>query len=248
MFDSDTDSWYDWKRGNDINEMHAGHNAEARNSVRMIGSDRSKNFASDDGQRRTSRSNGMIRCDTIPTSSRRSSTEVRFINPAIYAETLNDQDLEHGDDVRVKVGTKNDGLVLANCGDSAEMSDRMSSMSINNDLGASYMDYAGDQGSAQETYRCYSLNSPGASASAQSGIMRSKSVISYPERRCRVTESADDSKERCCNTQIDPEMERYTRYSLKNRINHRISFLFVSPIIFPVPFFSSSFLNKQVRV
>ncbi|OAD60254.1 hypothetical protein WN48_06104 [Eufriesea mexicana] len=213
MFDSDTDSWYDWKRGNDINEMHGVNNAETRNSVCMISSDRLKNFPSDDGERRTSRSNGMIRCDAIPASSR-SNTEVRFINPAIYAETLNDQDVEHEVEIQVKVGTKNDGIVVANCGDSAEMCDMMSTMSLNNDLAASFMNYAGDQGSAQETYRCYSLNSPDTSASLQSGIIRSKSVISYGapnhiERRCRITDSADNSKERCCSRQIDSEVQRY---------------------------------------
>ncbi|KAK9298136.1 hypothetical protein QLX08_008452 [Tetragonisca angustula] len=177
--------------------------------------DRSKNFATDDFERRSSRSNGLIRYGTIPASSR-SSTEVRFINPAIYAETLNDEDIEREVEIQVKVNPKNDGHPIRNCGDSAGMSDMMSTLSINNDLAVSFMDHAGDQGSAQETYRCYSLNSPTTSASLQSDIVRSKSVTSCKlanrvERRCKIAERTGNSYDVCFTGQIEPEVEqRYT--------------------------------------
>lgn len=212
MFESDIDNWYDWKKDDDVvNEIHAVKNAEAINGVCMINSDRSKNFMPNDGQGKNSRSNGMIRCGAIPTSSR-SGTEVRFINPAIYAETLNNEDVEHEVEIRVRVNSKNDGRHVPNCGDSAEMNDMMSTLSINNGLATSFMNHAGDQGSAQETYRCYSLNSPTTSASLQSDIARSKSVTSYTplnriERRCRIPDEADDKYEL---RQVESEVQRYT--------------------------------------
>ncbi|KAF3428671.1 hypothetical protein E2986_02203 [Frieseomelitta varia] len=215
MFDSEIDSWYDCKRGDDLNEMQTVNDAENRNDVCLFSCDRSKNFATDDFERRSSRSNGLIRYDTIPASSR-SSTEVRFINPAIYAETLNDEDIEHEVEIQVKINPKNDGHLIRNCGDSAGMSDMMSTLSINNDLAASFMDHAGDQGSAQETYRCYSLNSPTTSASLQSDIVRSKSVTSCKlanrvERRCKIAERTGNSYDVCSTGQIEPEVEqRYT--------------------------------------
>ena len=221
MFDSEIDSWYDCKRGDDLNEMQTVNDAENRNDVCPFSCDRSKNFATDDFERRSSRSNGLIRYGTIPASSR-SSTEVRFINPAIYAETLNDEDIEREVEIQVKVNPKNDGHPIRNCGDSAGMSDMMSTLSINNDLAASFMDHAGDQGSAQETYRCYSLNSPTTSASLQSDIVRSKSVTSCKlanrvERRCKIAERTGNSYDVCFTGQIEPEVEqRYISHSIVN--------------------------------
>ncbi|XP_033349901.1 uncharacterized protein LOC117233577 [Bombus vosnesenskii] len=216
MLDNDVDSWYDCKR-DDINEMHSVNDAEARNGVCLISSSRWKNVASDDSRRRTgtSRSNGTIRCGTIPTSSR-SGTEVRFINPAIYAETLNGEDVEHEVEIEAKVGSRDDERFARNCGDSAGISDMMSTLSINNDLAASFMDHAGDQGSAEETYRCYSLNSPTTCASLRSGIVRSKSVTSCKhsnriERRCKIADRADNSYDLCSTRDIEWKMQsRYT--------------------------------------
>ncbi|XP_071867995.1 uncharacterized protein [Bombus fervidus] len=215
MFDNDVDSWYDCKR-DDINEMHSVNDAETRNGVCLISSSRWKNVASDDSERRTgtSRSNGTIRCGTIPKSSR-SGTEVRFINPAIYAETLNGEDVEHEVEIEAKVGSRDDERFVRNCGDSAGISDMMSTLSINNDLAASFMDHAGDQCSAEETYRCYSLNSPTTCASLRSGIVRSKSVTSCKhsnriERRCKIADRADDSYDLCSTRDIEWKMQRYT--------------------------------------
>ena len=213
MFDSEIDSWYDCQRGDDMNETV--NDAESRNDVCLLSRDRSKNFlASNDGEKRSSRSNGLIRYGTEVPASSRFGTEVRFINPAIYAETLNDDDIEHEVEIQVKMNPKNDRHPIRNCGDSAGMSDMMSTLSINNDLAASFMDHAGDQGSAQETYRCYSLNSPTTSASLQSDIVRSKSVTSYKlanrvERRCKIAERTGNSYDVCSTEQTEPEVQRY---------------------------------------
>ncbi|CAK9827452.1 hypothetical protein ANTRET_LOCUS5141 [Anthophora retusa] len=205
MLDSDVDSWYDWKRGDDTNEMYTRTNLNTRNV-----SGCSKNFISDDNLRVNPRSNGLICYGAVPTSSR-SGTEVRFINPAIYAETLNDEDEV---EIRVKVSSKDDGQIVANCGDTAKMNDMMSTLSINNHMTTPFVNHAGDQGSAQETYRCYSLNSPDTSASLQSGVARSKSVTSCRssngiEKRCKITTEnrADNSNE--LYRQLDPEEQRY---------------------------------------
>lgn len=215
MFDNDVDSWYDCKR-DDINEMHSVNDAEARNGVCLIGgSNRWKNVASDDSQRRsgTSRSNGTIRCGTIATSCR-SGTEVRFINPAIYAETLNGEDVEHEVEIEAKVGSRDDERFVRNSGGSAGISHMMSTLSINNDLAASFMDHAGDHGSAEETYRCYSLNSPTTCASLRSGVVRSKSVTSCKhsnriERRCKIADRTDNSYDLCSTRDIEWKMQRY---------------------------------------
>ncbi|XP_017882407.1 coiled-coil domain-containing protein 34-like [Ceratina calcarata] len=211
MVDSDADSWYNWKGGDDINEMHTGNNAKTRSGVSLTSCDRSKNIASDVCQKEASESNGLIHYDEIPSSSR--SSIHRYINPAIYAETLNDEDVEHEVEIRVKIGSKNDGRqIVANCGDSAEINDMMSTLSIDNDMAASYVDHTGDQNVSQETYRCYSLNLP--TTSMPTGVVRSKSVTSCTptnrvERRCRIAGTAEDNDELRSPRQIDSEVQRY---------------------------------------
>ncbi|XP_076759162.1 uncharacterized protein LOC143428286 [Xylocopa sonorina] len=205
MFDSDVDSWYDWKGSDDINEMY-----KTKSGIRLTGS---TNFPSDDAQKEGSRTNGLIHCHGIPTSSR--SDIHRYINPAIYAEKLNDDEVEQEVEIRVKISSKDDGRVIANRGDTAEMNDTMSSLSINNDLAASCVNHAGDQCSTQDTYRCYSLNSPTTSASVQSGVLRSKSVTSCTasnriERRCRIADRIENNDELCSSGQIDSEVQRFT--------------------------------------
>lgn len=212
MVDSDIDSWYDWERGDD-SDMH-GTDTGARRNVRLMGSDSLPNVMTDDGYKGSYRSNGMIRYGAVPKSDR-SGTEVRFINPAIYAETLNNEELEHDVEIQVKVSSKNDGPVLVNCGDSVKMTDMMSALSVNNDVGTAYVDHAGDQGSAQETYRCYSFNTSSPSTiSTTCGIVRSKSVTSCTpscrvEGRCKVANSLDNNDELCSARQADTEVQRY---------------------------------------
>ncbi|XP_076241346.1 uncharacterized protein LOC143183606 [Calliopsis andreniformis] len=198
MVDSDVDSWYDWRQGDDFNEMHRGRNA---NDVQLMGSDRYNHLTTDSNRKGSSQSNGLIRYSTTPTSSI-SGPEVRFINPAIYAETLNDEDEEHEVQIRVKVSSNDSGQIEGNCGDFTEVSDVMSTLSIKNDLATSYVNHAGDQVLAQETYRCYSLNSPTTPTSFESGIVRSKSVISCKpssrvERRCKIAGRAETNDELC---------------------------------------------------
>lgn len=215
MVDSDADSWYNWKRDDDINEMHAGNNAKAGSGggVRLTSADRSKNFLSDVRRKDTSETNGLIHCDEIPSSSR--SSIHRYINPAIYAETLNDEDVEHEVQIRVKIGSNDDRRqIVANCGDSAGINNMMSTLSIDNGVAASHVDHAGDQNLAQETYRCYYLNSPTTSASIPAGVNRSKSVTSCTpanrvERRCRIVDTAEDNDELRSSRQIESEVQRY---------------------------------------
>ncbi|KOC65524.1 hypothetical protein WH47_00494 [Habropoda laboriosa] len=214
MLDSDVDSWYDWKQGDNTNEMYTGSNDNTKNGVQLISSDCSRNFISDDSPRGNSRSNGLICYGGMPTSSR-SGPEIRFINPAIYAETLNNEDVEHEVEIRVKVSSKDDGQIMANCGDSAKINNMMSALSIDNNLTTPYVNQAGDQVSAQETYRCYSLNSPGTSASLQSSVARSKSVTSCRssngvERRCKIAREHKTDSSNELYRDIDTEEQRYT--------------------------------------
>lgn len=201
MVDSDVDSWYDWRLGDDLNEMHHGRNVNVSNDAHLIGSDRFNHLTTNDKRKESSRSNALTRYSTTPTSST-SGPGVRFINPAIYAETLNDEDEEHEVEIRVKVSSKDNGQIGGNCGDFTEVSDVMSTLSIKNDFATSFVSHAGDQASAQETYRCYSLNSPATPGSLESGIVRSKSVISCKpstrvERRCKIAGRADNDDELC---------------------------------------------------
>ncbi|XP_076285702.1 uncharacterized protein LOC143211692 [Lasioglossum baleicum] len=204
MVDSDADRWYDWKRDN-FNQMLNGGDVNVSSDMRLAASDRSNPLTYNDSHKDIS--NGLI-----PSSSR-SGAEVRFINPAIYAETLNNEDEEREIQIRVKVSSKDHGATMeGNCGDSSEMSDIMSTLSIKNDLATSFEDHVGDL-SAQDTYRCYSLNSP--VASLENGPLRSKSVISCRpsnrvERRCRIVGRADGNDELCSARLLDPEVQRYT--------------------------------------
>ncbi|XP_003703222.1 uncharacterized protein LOC100882665 [Megachile rotundata] len=209
MFDSDIDSWYKWKRGDDINNTCTGINAYAMNGVRLTNSGPLNHSQSNNHLRETSSSNGLLRYDPISTSSKLGS-EVRFINPAIYAETVNNDDEEQEVEIRVKVSSKKDGQI-GNHGDFSQMSDMMTTLSINNDLATSFGDHSGDPNSAQETYRCYSLNSP--TASYKSEVMRSKSVTSCRpttriERRCKIIDIGDKD-DRMCARQINSGEERY---------------------------------------
>lgn len=214
MVDSDVDSWYDWRQGDDFNEMRREKGTGARNDVRLRGSDRFDRLTSDDSQKGRSRRNGLTGYSMTPTSSK-SGPEVRFINPAIYAETLNNEDEEHEVEIRVKVSSKDNGQQFeGNHGDFTEVNDIMSTLSIKNDLSTSFVSHAGDQASAQETYRCYSMNSPPTPASLESDIVRSKSVVSCRpsnrvERRCRIAGRADDNDELCSARKLDSEVQRY---------------------------------------
>lgn len=218
MVDSDVDSWYDWRQGDDFNEMHRERGTGVRNDVRLRGSDRFDRVTSDDSQKERSRRNGLISYSMTPTSSK-SGPEVRFINPAIYAETLNNEDEEHEVEIRVKVSSKDNGQQFeGNHGDFTEVNDIMSTLSIKNDLSTSFVNHAGDQASAQETYRCYSLNSPPTPASLESDIVRSKSVVSCRpsnriERRCRIAGKADNNDELCSARKLDSEVQRYSVHS-----------------------------------
>nr|XP_033334292.1 eukaryotic translation initiation factor 3 subunit A isoform X2 [Megalopta genalis] len=200
MVDSDSDRWYDWKRDGFIETLN-GPNVNASNELRLA------------GQRDSPLNNGLIQRTATPPSSR-SSAEVRFINPAIYAETLNHEDEEREIEIRVKVSSKDNGaLAEGNFGDSPEMSDIMSTLSIKNDLATSFEEHAGDQASIQDTYRCYSLNSPG--PSLDNGPSRSKSVVSCRpsnrvERRCRIVGRADGNDELCSARLLDSEVQRFT--------------------------------------
>ena len=218
MVDSDVDSWYDWRQGDDFNEMHRERGSGVRNDVRLRGSDRFDHVTSDDSQKGRSRRNGLNSYSMTPTSSK-SGPEVRFINPAIYAETLNNEDEEHEVEIRVKVSSKDNGQRFeGNHGDFTEVNDIMSTLSIKNDLSTSFVNHAGDQASAQETYRCYSLNSPPTPASLDSDIVRSKSVVSCRpsnrvERRCRIAGRADNNAELCSARKLDSEVQRYSVHS-----------------------------------
>ncbi|KZC07177.1 PREDICTED: stress response protein nst1-like [Dufourea novaeangliae] len=211
MVDSDADRWYDWKRDN-FNDLLHGRNVNAGNDARLTGPDQFNRSTYNDSQEGNFCSNGFVNHAAIPGSSS-SGAEVRFINPAIYAETLNNEDEEREIEIRVKVSSKDNGLPIeGNCGDSTEMSDVMSTLSIKNDLDASFANHAGDQASAQDTYRCYSLHSSG---SLESGPLRSKSVISCGapnrvERRCRIVGRADGSDKLCSARLLDPEVQRFT--------------------------------------
>ncbi|XP_076640107.1 uncharacterized protein LOC143351912 [Colletes latitarsis] len=212
MVDSDADSWYNWKQ-DDFNKSHRGRRVNATNDARLTGSSYLNRLTSDDSQKGSSRSNGLIFNSAVPTSSR-SDAEIRFINPAIYAETLNNGNDDREIQIRVKVSSKDSGPIEGNCGDFTGKSDVGSTLSIKNDLSTSFVDHAGDQASAQETYRCYSLNSP--TTSLESGVPRSKSVTScrpsnqVVERRCRIGVRADERDEVCSVNRVDTEEQRYS--------------------------------------
>lgn len=210
MLDSDVDSWYEWKREDDFNETHS---AMSTNDMQLIGSRSLSHLQSDDYRKEASTRNGLICYDATSTGSG-FNPEVRFINPAIYAETLdNEEDEQQEVEIRVKVRSKEDGRI-GNHGDFTQMTDMMTTLSVNNDLTTSIVDQAGDQGSAQETYRCYSLNSPTTFSSYKSDVMRSKSVISCRpsdrvERRCKIVDMAIDNDQLCSVRQINSEVQRY---------------------------------------
>lgn len=211
MVDNDADRWYDWKRDN-INEMLNGGDINASSDLCLAAPNRSSYSTCNDDQKESSRSNGLIHRNAIPESSR-SGTEVRFINPAIYAETLNDEDEEREIKIRVKVSSKDNGAPMeGSCSVSSGISDVMSTLSIKNDLATPFENHVGDHASAQSTYRC-SLNSP--VASLESGPLRSKSVVSCKpsnrvERRCRIVGRADGNDELCSVRLLDPEVQRYS--------------------------------------
>nr|XP_031836094.1 stress response protein NST1-like [Nomia melanderi] len=212
MVDSDADRWYDWKRDN-VNEMLNGGDINASSDLCLAAPNRLSYSTCNDGQKESSRSNGLIHHNAISSSSR-SGAEVRFINPAIYAETLNDEDEEREIKIRVKVSSKDNGAPMeGSCSDSSGISDIMSMLAIKNDLATPFENHIGDQALSQNTYRCYSLNSP--VASLESGPLRSKSVVSCRpsnrvERRCRIIGRADGNDELCSARLVDPEVQRYT--------------------------------------
>ncbi|XP_076180844.1 uncharacterized protein LOC143153465 isoform X2 [Ptiloglossa arizonensis] len=209
MVDSDADSRYNWKR-DDFNESHRERRVTAMNDVRLTGSNHLNRLTFNDSQKRDSQSSGLILNTAVPTSSR-SGTEIRFINPAIYAETLNNEDDEREIQIRVKVSSKDSRPIEGNYGDSTGKSDIVSTLSLKNNLPTSFVDHAGDQVSAQETYRCYSLNSP--TTSLESDLQRSKSVTSCRpsnrvEKRCRISGRTNDGNEVFSVNQVDSEVQR----------------------------------------
>ncbi|KAK2575085.1 hypothetical protein KPH14_008815 [Odynerus spinipes] len=163
-----------------------------------------------------------------------SGPEVRIINPAIYAESINTEDSEEETtDIRIRVdrtskikiidnGTTNKRFVEANCGDTAATTNALSSLSLKEAFVASPTDFAGDQVSSPETYRCYFPTSNAPSSIDASSARRSEFAgdavksVSRVERRCRIGEKTnDDSQGFVANDFLSarqndqPEVQRY---------------------------------------
>ncbi|XP_015605051.1 inner centromere protein A isoform X2 [Cephus cinctus] len=125
--------------------------------------------------------NGLHRHWHNRAHSTESGPELRFINPAIYAESLED-----GDEVEPGATSKHHSIksedsssrFRTNCGDS-QFADCFSTLSINEESGA---DCYNDQQNPRETYRC--ANSLSATSSTFTLTNQSKS--SRVERRCAI--------------------------------------------------------------
>ncbi|KAG7211015.1 hypothetical protein KM043_016378 [Ampulex compressa] len=218
--DNDIDSRHEWKRGEGRTEFFCDNVPKGIKSTGAFSFDRSIVSSSSEKIDRTRyQPNGLVQCSAKPKSSR-SGAEIRFINPAIYAESLDNDDKECEFKVQVKVHSKHDvkgsvcnqQMTETNCGDSKAMTNMLSSLSINNDL-ANSIDYMGDR--IQDTYRCYSISSPSTTSPLESSTMRSKSLMSSQptvryERRCRIGDAVYVDDSLCDEKKIPPEIQRYT--------------------------------------
>ncbi|XP_043684216.1 coiled-coil domain-containing protein 34-like isoform X1 [Vespula pensylvanica] len=165
-----------------------------------------------------------------------SGPEVRYINPAIYAESLKiEDDEEETMNIRIRVDHTNKTKILndagtskrfieINSGDTAtRTADRLSSLSLKEALVPSSGDFAGDEIASPETYRCYFSTSSATSSIDKSSARHTESIVNIKpvshrvERRCRITDKTNNDHQRSSSNDFDindrqkhqPEVQRY---------------------------------------
>lgn len=142
--------------------------------------------------------NGLCNYNNRPISSR-SGSEVRFINPAIYAESF-----DANESVEVQAGSSRSGLITdANCGDFT-LVDQLSALSIHEE--SSDTDFIKDQQpNLSDTYRCQFDTSPTSSFML---IDKSKSVTKV-KRRCVITGKTESQYQETSDGS-QAEVQRYS--------------------------------------
>ncbi|XP_035730205.1 inner centromere protein-like isoform X1 [Vespa mandarinia] len=171
-----------------------------------------------------------------------SGPEVRYINPAIYAESLNNEDdEEETTNIRMRVGRTNKTKILdnvgankrfieVNSGDTATRTANMlSCLSLKEGLVPSPNDYADDEIASPETYRCYfstSTSSIDKSSAGHSESIFNIKPISHRrvERRCRIDDKTSSERQRSLtNVLVTDDRQKYQPEVRRYIINgHRV--------------------------
>ncbi|XP_043487982.1 reticulocyte-binding protein 2 homolog a-like [Polistes fuscatus] len=207
MTDDNVNFSFNWKDKNNCIRMYNKNHDKVYNNATTLNLKYSSDFSQSDPTENPSIVDlGGQFHEKLKSSS--SGSEFRFINPAIYVESLNTEDNEKETTTNIRIGINhtNNNTKILNNGDANDCrfvefdsgdgikktTDMLSDLSLKKAIVSSRGDLATDDISSPETYRCYFSTSSTASSVGACSARHSESIVNVKpvshrvQRRCKI--------------------------------------------------------------